>query len=252
MKNLYLIANWKMNKTIAEMEQFFEEFLPNLEGVKNRVVICPSFLGIQRAVELAKSSKVSIGAQNMHYEESGTYTGEVSAKMLNEVGAEFVIIGHSERRKNDNETNEKVNLKIKSALNNCLIPVVCVGESRKEKEQGRTYRVLKKQLVLAFDGVEDPSRVIIAYEPLWAISDGKTPAPIPTLSEIRAVNSGIKRVLRQMYSAEQVKEIKILYGGSVNAKNAYEIMSERSVNGVLIGGASLSASKFIDLIEAVE
>ena len=252
MRNLYLVANWKMNKTIAETEEFLTEFLPNVKDVKNKVIICPSFLAIAKAVELTKGTKVKIGSQNVHFEESGTYTGEVSVKMLSEVGAEYVIVGHSERRKNDNETNEKVNKKLNLALDNNIIPILCVGETAREKEQGRTYRVLKKQILLAFNEILDPTKVIIAYEPLWAISDGKTPAPTPTIEEIRSVNSGIKRVLRQIYTAEQVKEIKILYGGSVNGKNAYEIMSERSVNGALIGGASLSAQKYLDVIKAVE
>ena len=252
MRNLYLVANWKMNKTIAETEEFLTEFLPNVKDVKNKVIICPSFLAIAKAVELTKGTKVKIGSQNVHFEESGTYTGEVSIKMLSEVGAEYVIIGHSERRKNDNETNEKISKKLNLALDNNIIPILCIGETAKEKEQGRTYRVLKKQILLAFNEILDPTKVIIAYEPLWAISDGKTPAPTPTIEEIRSVNSGIKRVLRQIYTAEQVKEIKILYGGSVNGKNAYEIMSERSVNGALIGGASLSVQKYLDVIKAVE
>ena len=252
MRNLYLVANWKMNKTIAETEEFLTEFLPNVKDVKNKVIICPSFLAIAKAVELTKGTKVKIGSQNVHFEESGTYTGEVSIKMLSEVGAEYVIVGHSERRKNDNETNEKINKKLNLALDNNIIPILCIGETAKEKEQGRTYRVLKKQILLAFNEILDPTKVIIAYEPLWAISDGKNPAPTPTIEEIRSVNSGIKRVLRQIYTAEQVKEIKILYGGSVNGKNAYEIMSERSVNGALIGGASLSVQKYLDVIKAVE
>ena len=252
MRNLYLVANWKMNKTIAETEEFLTEFLPNVKDVKNKVIICPSFLAIAKAVELTKGTKVKIGSQNVHFEESGTYTGEVSIKMLSEVGAEYVIIGHSERRKNDNETNEKISKKLNLALDNNIIPILCIGETAKEKEQGRTYRVLKKQILLAFNEILDPTKVIIAYEPLWAISDGKNPAPTPTIEEIRSVNSGIKRVLRQIYTAEQVKEIKILYGGSVNGKNAYEIMSERSVNGALIGGASLSVQKYLDVIKAVE
>lgn len=251
MKNLYLVANWKMNKTIAETNAFFDEFLLENIKTKNHIVICPSYLSIPKAVEKTAGTNIEIGAQNMHYANSGVWTGEVSAKMLTEVGAKYVIIGHSSRRAEDNETNEKINLKLKAALKNGLTPILCIGESAKEREAGRTYRVLKKQILWNFNEIEDPEKVIIAYEPLWAISDGKNLQVVPTVEEIRAVNSGIKRVLRQIYTPEQVKKINILYGGSVSDKNAREIMQERSVNGVLVGGASLNPQKFKNIIKAV-
>lgn len=251
MKKLMIVGNWKMNKTISETESFINELLPLLPKTKNEVVICPPYLSLQKAIELTSGSAVKVGAQNMHYEASGVYTGEVSAEMLQEIGVDYCIIGHSSRREFDNDTDAKINKKLTKALENGMTPILCIGETKKEKEANRTYRVLKKQLLLDFEDIQNPENVVIAYEPLWAISDGKTPAPTPTLKEIATVNSGIKRVLRQIYPAEVVKKIKILYGGSVNPSNSAEIMAERSVNGVLVGGACLVAEKFANIIKSV-
>ncbi len=249
MKKYIIAGNWKMNKTIAETSEFMQQLVSNMPKTKNEVVICPPYLSLQKAVQESEGSNVKIGAQNMHFEQCGTYTGEISAEMIKEVGATYVIIGHSSRREFDDDNDEKINKKLKRALESGLTPILCIGENSKQRELNRTYRVLKKQLVLDFAGIEDPSNVVIAYEPLWAISDGINPAPIPTLEEISAVNSGIKRVLRQIYTKDVVKKVKILYGGSANPNNIAEILSERSVNGVLVGGASLKVDKFLSMIE---
>lgn len=253
MKNMYIIANWKMNKTIKATEQFFESFLNDFNNkTKNHIIICPSFLSLSKAIELTKDSNIKIGAQNVHHSEDGIYTGEVSTEMLNEVGVEYCIIGHSSRREDSLESNEVINKKINACLDAGITPILCVGETKKDKDMGRTYKVLKKQIVSAFDDVLEPNKVIIAYEPIWSISDGKTPAITPTAEEISSASSGIRRVLKQMFEKDQLKGLSVLYGGSVGANNALEIMSIKNINGVLVGGASLVPDKLNAIIKAVD
>lgn len=242
-----------MNKTIKATKEFFETFNAGFnEKTKNHIVICPSYLSLPTACEIAEEHNFEIGAQNVHYSEDGVYTGEVNTEMLNEVGVNYVIVGHSSRREDAQESNEVINKKISACLEAGLTPILCIGETKKEKEMGRTYKVLKRQLVSAFEDVETPSKVIIAYEPIWAISDGKTPAPIPTTEEISTASSGIRRVLKQLYDKDQLKGLNVLYGGSVSASNATEIMSIKNINGVLVGGASLNPDKFNAIIKAVD
>lgn len=253
MKNKIIAGNWKMNKTIKETELFFEVFTKDFNTkTKNKVIICPSFLSIQKAVELVKDLPIAIGAQNMHYSEPTIYTGEVNAEMLTEVGVKYAIIGHSSRRENDNDNNERINKKLHACIDANITPILCVGENKKERDMGRTYKVIKKQLTEAFDDIEEPSKVIVAYEPIWAISDGKAPVDPPTMEEISSVVSGIRRVLKQLYEKDAVKGVNVLYGGSVTEKNALEIMSIKNVNGVLVGGASLKPEKFNGIIKAVD
>lgn len=253
MKNMIIAGNWKMNKTIKDTELFFDVFLKDFNTkTKNKIIICPSFLSIQKAMELVDGTGVEIGAQNVHHLEPNTYTGEVSANMLSEIGVKYAIVGHSSRRENDNDTNERINKKLIASIDENITPILCVGETKKEKDLGRTYKVIKKQITAAFDDIENPSSVIIAYEPIWAISDGKNPAPTPTAEEISSAVSGIRRVLKQLYDASSVKGVKVLYGGSVTEKNAFEIMSIKNVNGVLVGGASLKPEKFNGIIKAVD
>lgn len=253
MKNLYLIGNWKMNKTMKDTETFFESFSTMYNGEhKNHVIICPSFLSLTTAKKLTEEMNVEIGAQNVHYSEDGVYTGEISTEMLNEIGVKYVIIGHSSRREDALESNEVINKKIIACLDAGITPILCIGETKKDKEMGRTYKVLKRQLVTAFDDVDTPSKVIIAYEPIWSISDGRTPAPVPTTEEISAASSGIRRVLKQMYEKDQLKGLNVLYGGSVSQNNVVDIVSIKNINGVLIGGASLNPDKFNAIIKAVE
>jgi len=253
MKNLYIIGNWKMNKTIKATKEFFDTFCESFnEKTKNNVVICPPFMAIPTACEIAADKKFKIGAQNVHYSEDGIYTGEISTEMLNEVGATYAIVGHSSRREDALESNEVINKKIIACIEAGITPVLCIGESKKDKEMGRTYKVLKRQLVSAFDDVLEPNKVIIAYEPIWAISDGKTPAPTPTLEEISSASSGIRRVMKQLFEKDLLKGLNVLYGGSVNSSNANEIMSIKNINGVLVGGASLNPDKFNAIIKAVD
>lgn len=253
MKNKLIVGNWKMNKTIKETELFFDAFNKDFnEKTKNKVVICPSFLSILRAMELTKESVVKIGAQNVHHSIDKTFTGEVSTEMLSEVGVAYAIVGHSSRREFDGDTNDRINKKLHACIDANITPILCVGENKKERDMGRTYKVIKKQLTEAFDDISEPSKVVIAYEPLWAISDGKTPVDPPTTEEISGVVSGIRRVLKQLYEKDLVKGVSILYGGSVTDKNANEIMSIKNVSGVLVGGASLKPEKFNGIIKAVD
>ena len=253
MKNLYIIGNWKMNKTIKATKEFFETFSADFnEKTKNHAVICPPFMALPTACDLATDKKFEIGAQNVHYSEDGIYTGEISTEMLNEVGVKYVIIGHSSRREDALETNEVINKKITACLEAGITPILCVGETRKDKEMGRTYKVLKKQLVTAFDDVLEPNKVIIAYEPIWAISDGKSLAQTPTTDEISGASSGIRRVMKQLFDKDAIKGLNVLYGGSVSPANANEIMSIKNINGVLVGGASLNPDKFNAIIKAVD
>ena len=253
MKNLYIIGNWKMNKTIKGTREFFEDFDAEFNAkTKNHVVICPPFMAIPTACEMAENKIYKIGAQNVHYSENTIYTGEISTAMLNDVGVTYAIVGHSSRREDALETNETINKKIIACLEAGITPVLCIGENKKDKDMGRTYKVLKKQLVGAFDDVSEPTKVIIAYEPIWAISDGKTLAPTPTTEEISGVSSGIRRVMKQLYDKDSIKGLNVLYGGSVSASNANEIMSIKNINGVLVGGASLDPNKFNAIIKAVD
>ena len=253
MRNMYIIGNWKMNKTIKETKSFFETFAIDFnEKTKNHVIICPSFISLPAATEIAEGKNFEIGAQNVHYSEDGIYTGEISTSMLNELGVKYAIVGHSSRRSDALETNEVINKKVEACINAGITPILCVGETRKDKEMGRAYKVLKRQLVAAFNEVVEPSKVIIAYEPVWSISDGKRPAEIPTMEEISKASSGIRRVLKQMYDKADLKGLSVLYGGSVSGANANEIMSIKNINGVLVGGASHSPDKFNAIIKAVD
>ena len=253
MKNMYIIGNWKMNKTIKATEQFFESFVKEFnDKTKNHIIICPSYLSLLKAKELTENTNIKIGAQDVHYSDKGIYTGEVSTEMLNEIGVDYCIIGHSSRREDSLESNEVINKKLHACLYAGITPILCVGETRKDKDMGRTYKVLKKQIVSAFDDIEEPTKVIIAYEPIWSISDGKTPAKTPTLEEISSASSGIRRVMKQIFEKEQLKGLSVLYGGSVSSANALEIMSIKNINGVLVGGASLVPEKLNAIIKAVD
>ena len=203
---------------------------------------------IQAAVKAAKGSKIAIGAENMHFEKSGAFTGEISADMLKELGVKYVIIGHSERRQYFNETDEACGKKVQVALENGLRPILCVGESLTEREQDVTMEVIRKQIKIALQNVavEDIKKVVIAYEPIWAIGTGKT----ATAEQANEVCSAIRDCLREKYGARAARGITIQYGGSMNAKNASELLAQPDVDGGLIGGASLKSADFATIVEA--
>jgi len=237
-----------MNKTPAEAKALIEVLKP-LVGFseETEVVFCPPFLDIAVAVEAVKGTNIKIGAQNMYYEEKGAYTGEVAPDMLVGAGCEYVILGHSERRGYFGETNEIVNKKVLKALEHGLKPIICVGETLEQREQGITEDLVRLQTKIALKDVkpEDAVKTVIAYEPIWAIGTGKT----ATNEQAEEVCAAIRKVLCEIYGAETAEEIRIQYGGSVNAGNAKELFAMPNIDGGLVGGASLKAD-FSDIVNA--
>ena len=244
-----IAGNWKMNKTLSETRAFAEELKPLIGKPKwCEVVLCVPSVNLQAAVRLFKESRVAIGAETCHYESHGAFTGEVSAEMLKEIGVKYVIIGHSERRQYYNETDFTVNKKVHAALEAGLYPIVCVGESLEQRELGVTMDLISYQVKAALSGVpaDKMRHVVIAYEPIWAIGTGKTATP----EQAEEVCEHIRTVIRKLYGAKIARAISILYGGSMNEKNAFELLAQPDIDGGLIGGASLVPEKFVQIIEA--
>ena len=247
----YIIAgNWKMNKLPSETYDFVKEIENATKGANCEVVCCTPFVNLTEAVRAAKGTHVKIGAENLHFEDSGAFTGEVSADMLRDIGVDYVIIGHSERRQYFAETDETVNKKTVKALAKGLIPIVCVGESLEQREAGITMDIIAIQIKKAFAGISaaDAKKVVIAYEPIWAIGTGKT----ATADQAEEVCKGIRDIIGQLYCPNCAKEFTIQYGGSMNASNAAELLAKPDIDGGLIGGASLSAEKFAPIVEAAK
>lgn len=248
MRKIIIAGNWKMNKTCTETREFFESLLPKIEGLSRNVVVGVPFTSLQEAVKLTKGSIVRIAAQNMNPNEKGAYTGEVSPLMLKDLGVEYVILGHSERRAYYHETNEFINEKVKSALKHDLRPILCIGEKLEDRENGTTTEVVKEQLVEGLKGVskEDITKVVIAYEPIWAIGTGKTATP-----EIaQEVHSFIRNLLTSLYTKELAEEVTVQYGGSMKPSNVVDLLKQSDIDGGLIGGASLEPESFVELIKA--
>ena len=243
-----IAGNWKMNKTPAEAKVLLEEILPVAKNADCEVIACVPFVDLSVALEVTKGSNVKIGAENCHWEESGAYTGEISAKMLAEMGVPYVVLGHSERRQYFGETDETVNKRTKAALAAGLKPIVCVGELLWERECNITEEVIARQIKLdLFDvSAEDVLKTVIAYEPVWAIGTGKT----ATADQAEEVCAFIRATLAKLYGQEVADAVTIQYGGSMNDGNAAELLSKTNVDGGLIGGASLVAEKFGAIIDA--
>ena len=244
-----IAGNWKMNKTLSETRAYAEELKAILpKGKWCDVVLCVPFVNIPAAIRAFKDCRVSIGAENCHYEATGAYTGEVSAEMLKEVGVKYVIIGHSERRQYYNETDVTVNKKVHAALEVGLRPIVCVGESLEQREMGVTMDLIAYQVKCALAGVsaDKVRHVVIAYEPLWAIGTGKT----ATAEQAGEVCEAIRTVVRKLYGARVARSVTIQYGGSMNPGNAAELLAQPDVDGGLIGGASLKPEQLVDIINA--
>lgn len=244
-----IAGNWKMNKTADEAKAFTEELrliLPAAEDVT--VVLCAPFTALYPLAEGLKGTSVAVGAQNMHYAASGAYTGEISADMLRNLGVEYVILGHSERRAMFAEDDVLVNKKIRTALDKGLRPIVCVGETDEQREAGITDCFIAQEVIRALGGVspEELSQVIFAYEPIWAIGTGKT----ATADEANRVCGEIRAVIAKLYGEEKAQTVSILYGGSMKPSNAAELLSKEHVDGGLIGGASLQVADFAALVEA--
>ena len=243
-----IAGNWKMNKTASETKKFAEELKALLPKAKwCDIVVCVPSVNIAAALKGFKDARVSVGAQNVFYEKSGAYTGEVSADMLKDLGVKYVIIGHSERRAMG-ETDADVNAKVLAALDAGLTPIMCCGETLEQRESGITTEWITMQIKLGLAGVpEDKIRkVIIAYEPIWAIGTGRTASP----EQAEEVCESIRAAVRKLYSSKNARAISILYGGSMNDKNAFELLAQPDIDGGLIGGASLVPEKFVKIIEA--
>jgi len=244
MKKL-MVANWKMNKSLKECESFFREFNLKYSG-KHSAWIAPQFIHLSKALELTKETSLKIGAQNISEYSEGAFTGEVSAGSLKDLGGQFVILGHSERRQYFQESSQLVNLKIKSALKNQLSVIYCVGETLKERESAETLSIISNQLHLGLNDLNLASEcnLIIAYEPVWAIGTGKVATP----DEAQKVHAFIRTVLSEKFPTFG-NSIKILYGGSVKPENAQELLAQKDIDGALVGGASLKAKDFLALCD---
>jgi len=240
-----IAGNWKMNTTIGEAEALIKKMRPGLDKISNvDKLICPPFISLAVIGELIKGSSIELGAQNMHFEEKGAYTGEVSPLML--VGlCDFVILGHSERRQYFHESNEIVNKKILAALKVGLKPILCIGERLEEREAGRTEAVLSQQLGLSLAGIGSPHELVIAYEPIWAIGTGKA----ATVEQANKTIGLIRRNIARLYSRRVAQDIRILYGGSVTADNIAEFVKQPEIDGALVGGASLKANQFLSMVK---
>ena len=248
LRKAVIAGNWKMNNTPAETTALINEMKPLVAGADCDVIICAPFVDLQAALDAAEGSNIKIGAENCHWAPSGAFTAEVSAPMLKAMGVPYVIIGHSERRQYFGETNETVNKRVRAALDNGLKVILCVGEVLAEREQGVTFEVVGLQTKIALQGVteEELKNVIIAYEPVWAIGTGKT----ATADQADEVNGYIRSVIAELYGKAAADAFVVQYGGSMNAKNADELLSKENVDGGLIGGASLKAEDFSVIVKA--
>lgn len=246
MRKKVIAGNWKMNMLPNEAIKFIEELTPLVKDTHNEVVLCVPYTDLFYALLTAQNTNIKIGAQNMHFEKKGAYTGEVSAEMLKSINVEYVIIGHSERRQYFAETDETVNKKIKAAFNVGLKPIVCVGETLEQREAGETEKVITKQTELALEGLtnEQVENTIIAYEPIWAIGTGKTATKEDANESIKAIRNKIAEKYGQMVANGVI----IQYGGSVKSSNAKELFEMSDIDGGLVGGASLKAEEFSKIV----
>ena len=244
-----IAGNWKMNKTPSETKAFAEQFKAILPKTKwCDIVVCVPTVDLSAAVRSFKDSRIAVGAENVYFEKSGAYTGEISADMLADLGVRYVIVGHSERRALFGETDEIVNKKVLAALEAGLNPIICVGESLAQREMGVTMELIALQVKSALAGVsaEQMRRCVIAYEPIWAIGTGKT----ATADQAEEVCAAIRKVVGELYGEDAAKALTVQYGGSMNPKNAEELLSKPDVDGGLIGGASLKADQFAVIVDA--
>ena len=237
-----------MNKTPAETVKLIEELKPLVANAKNDCIICVPFTSLSEAVKACEGSNIKVGAQNMYFEESGAFTGEIAPAMLTALGVKYVIIGHSERRQYFAETDETVNLKVKKAFEHGLTPIVCVGESLEQREQGITNDLVSMQTKIALLGLtaEQVKKTIIAYEPIWAIGTGKT----ATSEQAQEVCAKIRETVCEVFGKDAADEIIVQYGGSVNAKNSAELFAKEDIDGGLVGGASLKAEDFSIIVNS--
>lgn len=246
MRKAIIAGNWKMNKTGSEGAKLVKELIPLVKDAKCDVVVCVPFTALEKVKEAINGTNIKLGAQNIHFAEKGAFTGEISACMLKEIGVEYVIIGHSERRQYFGETDETVNKRTIAALEGGFVPIVCVGEMLADRESGKTENVVGEQVRKDFANIskEDMEKIVIAYEPVWAIGTGKT----ATKEQANETIGFIRKVVAEMFGGEVADKVRIQYGGSMNPKNASELMAMEEIDGGLIGGASLVAEDFSKVV----
>jgi len=246
MRRKIIAGNWKMNMLPNEAMDFITKLSECVTNTEDEIVLCVPYTDLFYSLLTAQGTKIKIGAQNMHWEENGAYTGEISGKMLQVINVEYVIIGHSERREYFAETDETVNKKVKAAFNYNLKPIICIGETLEQKENGNTNEIITEQTKLALEGLssEQVKNVVIAYEPIWAIGTGKTATSEDANNSIKQIRNKIK----ELYGEEVSSQVTILYGGSVKASNAKELFETSDIDGALVGGASLNISEFKAII----
>jgi len=247
MRKKVIAGNWKMNMDLHQSQKLVSEIINGLgKDTKADVIVCPPFTSLSEASSLLKDTHIKLGAQNMHFEESGAFTGEISADMLKSVGCEYVILGHSERRVIFNESDKMINKKVKTALAKGLKPIFCVGELLEQRESGETMKVISAQVEKGLEGItsEQIKNIIIAYEPVWAIGTGKTATP----QQAQEVHSFIRELAAKKFSASAAENLIIQYGGSVKPENSGELLSQKDIDGALVGGACLKADSFLGII----
>ncbi|MFC1770558.1 triose-phosphate isomerase [Candidatus Margulisiibacteriota bacterium] len=251
MRTSIIAGNWKMNKSLAEAEELVRVFKNKLGFIKKpEVILCPPFMSLEKVNQIIKGTELLLGAQNMHFEVSGAYTGEISAGMLQSVGCSYVILGHSERRAYFSETDDFINKKLKTAFSAGLKPIVCVGESLDDREAGRQEEIVGAQLEGSLAGIsgdirDNKNEIIIAYEPVWAIGTGKVATP----EQAQEMHSFIRQKLSVMFGQELSVKIRILYGGSVKPGNVASLACQQDIDGALVGGASLDAESFEGIVK---
>lgn len=246
MRKGIIAGNWKMNITVAEAVNLIEKIKPLVKNAQCEVVVCPTFLCLDAVIKATKGSNIKVGAQNMHYEEKGAFTGEVSPSMLKDIGIDYVIIGHSERRQYFNETDDTVNKKLKAAYNHNISPILCMGETLEQREANITEKVLDNQIKLGLQGLTKAQveKLVIAYEPIWAIGTGKT----ATADEANETIGFIRKTVGAMFGSDVSEKLRIQYGGSVKPSTISEQMGKSDIDGGLIGGASLKAEDFAGIV----
>ena len=249
MRQPIIVANWKMHKTLIETKEYIERFRLLIEGTEG-VALAPPFTALSMASQALQGSRIQLAAQNMYHAEQGAFTGEISPKMLREFGCSYVIIGHSERRGHFHESDELINQKLQSAFAHDLIPILCVGEQLEERRSGATERVLESQVRADLKGLscEQVARLVIAYEPIWAIGTGQTASP----EDAQAGARFIRQQIASLHDQRTADAVRIQYGGSVNSKNAHSLLAQPDIDGALVGGASLDPVEFAQIVQIAE
>lgn len=249
MRRPIIAGNWKMNKTVKEAQELVRGLIQKLKGIRDvDIVVCPPFIALEEVAKIIPGTNIQLGAQDVHWEDSGAYTGEVSCPMLLELGCQYVIIGHSERRAYFGETNETVNKKAQAVLKYNLTPIICVGERLEQREKGQTFEVITDHLKGGLKDISlaEAKKIVIAYEPVWAIGTGITATP----EQAQEAHNFIRNLLKQLYNEEVANLIRIQYGGSVKPENITDLMAKDDVDGALVGGASLKIDTFVKIVKS--